>query len=142
MDISRLKLEELIPPRLTIHPVPTIGFEPFAEALRDEVGEQIVDLGKGYALHRLGPDPRDVALLYDGEFVGLVQNAVAHIRADHQGKGLAAPLILQSCQHWEEIPELQLSEAGAAALQAAWKVATGLKQCEWGLPPYPPLARS
>lgn len=130
MDLTKLTLAVfLCDGNATMAPAAQDEFEKVKPNL--SIGGVLRHLGKGYTIHRFDDQAGDVVLLHDGEPIGCYLGEVLAISADHQGKKLSVPLILQAVAERRLPTKRTMSESGRKVLTLAWKVANGQAGNPW-----------
>lgn len=103
-------------------------FSNYRDVFAPMVGENIRNLADGFALHRLGLEPGNVALMKGATLVGFYHGTVLVIDEAARGKRLSVHLILEAVKDRPAPEPRKLSAAGRAALTAAWRAAQAPEQ--------------
>ncbi|MEA3198524.1 MAG: hypothetical protein QOF32_2576 [Gammaproteobacteria bacterium] len=133
MNLSEITRDDfLCVGNCTMATTPSDVFDGVAFLVGDLIGNQISPLGGGYALHAMITGPGDPPCFYIkpslSAFIGATCFSIA---AQHQGKGLAIPMILAAVPNRPKPASRILSEPGKRALDHAWRVANGQAPNPW-----------
>lgn len=92
---------------------------------RNPIGPKIADGPAGYNIHTLGKSAGDVVACDAAGPVGIYFGQVLSVDPTHGKRGVATAMILTAVKYRPKPSSRSVSEAGAAALRRAWRVANG-----------------
>lgn len=104
------------------------GWPPEWDAVRFQIqkngiGPKIADGPCGYEIYTLGEAPSDVVACDAAGPVGIYLGHVLSVDPAHGHRGVATAMILAAVKYRPKPSSRSVSEAGAAALRRAWRVA-------------------
>ena len=132
MNLTSLTLDKfLCSDCAEIIPAPIDSFQNAQHDLAAMVGPLVRVLGQDYSLHEITNQPGDVVLLFQGSPVGFYSGDLVAIDANHQGRSLSVPLVLEGVKHRPVPTKRVMSISGKNAFTKAWRVANGLDPNPW-----------
>jgi hypothetical protein len=133
MDITKLTLDEFMCRGKSSMADDRPGtFEHDQAVLQPKVGALVRRLNDQYALHRIDTGREgDVGILSNGELVAFYVDQLIAVSADHQGKALAIPMVLEGTRFRTLPTSRSHTAAGKRTFEKAWRIAHGLEPNPW-----------